>query len=225
MNVLQARRLTLLAAKRGKSILQPNRDHFTLLLCIYAASAISILAVDPPQPHSERRFTRNQVSLAVSAAPFLTNGILDLVPQSWVIEAVKQKAAERWTVFSIGTPIPCSDSEGQLIFYHVPVAVGTNHFPDVLTPPPAAEISSNDLYNIELWGAPDYWTFDVSARRSYYPIPHYGGGLPPFLVTYYKALELAEQRLNDSHIQLAHYYATGPSEETTILQLQQAAMF
>jgi hypothetical protein len=191
-----------------------NAINLILLLFFCTKLEMSVCANDASsKTNSEHRFTRDKPSLAVSAAPFTTNAISDLVPKSWVIEAVKQKASERWAAFAIGTPIPCSDTEGKLIYYHVPVAIGTNHFPELLTPPAASDISSDDLRSGELWGAADYWTFDVSARRSYYPIPHYGGGLPPFLVTYHKAVEVAQTKLNDSHLKLAHYYVIGPTEE------------
>jgi hypothetical protein len=160
-----------------------------------------------------KRYTRNDPALAVLPAPASTNGVPDLVAKEWIIEAVRQIANTRWTTFAIGTPIPCSDIEGHLIFYQVPVAIDTNAFPTPLTPPGASEISSSDLLLPELWGVGDYWTFDVSARRSYYPVPHYGGGLPPFLVTYHKAVELAQKRLNDSHVQVARYCVVGLDEE------------
>jgi len=161
----------------------------------------------------KKQFTRNDPALAVLSAPVSTNGVPDLVAKELIIEAVRQIANTRWTTFAIGTPIPCSDIEGTVLCYHVPVAIGTNAFPTLLTPPSASEICSTDLFTGELWGVEDYWTFDVSARRSYYPIPHYGGGLPPFLVTYHKAVELAQNRLHGSHVQLAHYYAIGLTEE------------
>lgn len=200
--------------KRGQSLKKGTVLNSILWLCFYAALPISTGAADlSAQTVSEPRYTRDQPSLAVSAAPFATNGVPDIVPHSWITEAVRQEAGQRWPVFAIGTPIPCSDSEGKLICYQVPVAVGTNHFPDILTPPPAAQFSLEDLHTPELWATSNYWTFEVAARRSYYPIPHYGGGLPPFLVTYHKAFQLAQAALNDSRVRLAHYYARRPAEE------------
>jgi hypothetical protein len=154
---------------------------------------------------SERKFTRDNPSLAVSPAPFSTNGIPDLVPGSWIIEAVRQKAAERFATFAIGKPIPSSDPAGKLVGYQVPVAVGTNRFPDVLTPPPASEIAPNDLHSTQLWETEHYWTFFVSARHTRYPVPQFGQGLPPFLVTYHKAVELAQAKLGAADIRIAHY--------------------
>jgi hypothetical protein len=161
----------------------------------------------------KKRYTRHDPSLAVIPAPVSTNGVPDLVAREWIIQAVRQIANTRWPTFAIGTPIPCSNIEGKLVCYHVPVAIRTNHFPDLLTPPAASEISPNDLHNGELWGVADYWTFEVSARRSRYPVPQYGGGLPPYLVTYHKAVQIAQTELNDPHVQVVHYYTIGPSEE------------
>jgi hypothetical protein len=186
-------------------------NHLPALLCLLAVSLVTANADDATaMKASGPTFTRNRPDLAVSPAPFTTNGIPDLVPASWIIEAVRQKAADRWPVFAIGKPIPCSDRAGKLVGYQVPVAIRTNHFPDLLTPPPASEITRNDLQTRQLWESTNYWTFFVSARQSLYPVPQYGEGLPPFLVTYHKAVELAKAQLGSADVQLAHYYALGP---------------
>jgi hypothetical protein len=132
---------------------------------------------------SHRNYTRDMASLAVSAPPFVTTNNTDLVPMKWVAEAVSQAASQRWTNFAVGQPIPCCNIRGQLIAYQVPVAVGTNRFPNILTAPPATEVSFDDLHTPQLWAVSDFWTFDVAAHRSHYPIPDYGPGLPPLLVT------------------------------------------
>jgi len=95
----------------------------------------------------------------------------------------------------------------------VPVAVGTNGFPNVLTPPPATEISFDQLHGAQLWGVSEYWTFDVAASRSHYPIPQYGPGLPPLLVTYHKAAEAAKERCAGAQLKFGHYYALAPTEQ------------
>ncbi len=156
-----------------------------------------------------RNYTRSEPALAVSAPPASADAIPDLVPKSWIIEAVKEQAQNRWSVYAIGTPIPCSDAEGKLICYQVPVIVGADRFPETLTPPPASEVAAVNLRSRELWGIPDYWTFVVSAKRAHYPIPAFGEGLPAFLVTYHKAVELAQTRLADSRVRVAHYYSLG----------------
>jgi hypothetical protein len=161
----------------------------------------------------ERGYTRNDKSLVVAFAPYTTNGIPDLVPMGWIFKAVRAAAGNRWTNYSIGAPIPCVDTEGKLVSYQVPVRVGTGPFPEVLSPPPASEISPQDLRSRSLWRIPDYWTFVVSARRSQYPVPVYGEGLPAFLVTFHKAAETARSKLADPHVALAHYYWLGHNGE------------
>jgi hypothetical protein len=200
--------------RRAVSLKQAMVGRAMLLLCMCVPFAASVGAADRHvEAASEARFTRNQQALAVSPAPFATNGLSNLVPRSWVVEAVRQQASQRWPVFAIGTPVPCSNGEGELICYQVPVAVGTNRFPDLLTPPPAGQVSPADLHTPGLWAVSQYWTFDVSARKSYYPVVHFGGGLPPFLVTYHKARQLAQAALNSSEVQLKHYSARRPAEE------------
>jgi hypothetical protein len=162
---------------------------------------------------SHRNFTRDMASLEVSAPSFVTTNSTDFVPWKWITEAVRQAASERWTNFAVGQPIPCCNLAGQLICYQVPVVIGTNRFPNILTAPPATEVSLDDLHTPQLWAVSDFWTFDVAAQRSYYPIPHYGPGLPPFLVTYHKAAELAQQKLASTRITIGHYYALAPTEQ------------
>lgn len=159
----------------------------------------------------EKTFTRNERALAPIIPTCTTENIADLVPLGLVRAAVRIRADARWAKYAIGDPIPCADDTGAVVCYHVPVAIATTSFPQVLSAPPAAEVSAADLCKARLWGVGEFWTFVVSARESDYPICHHYQGLPPILVTYHKALALADQLLSGrrSSTRLIHYVSRG----------------
>ena len=156
-----------------------------------------------------KTLTRNDPALAIPILTPETAGVEGLVSIGLIEEAVRLKAEKRWDDFSIGMPIPCSDDGGKLLAYHVSVHIGSVDFPTTLTPLPASEITKTDLFNPHLWGTSEYWTFVVSAREADYPIPLHYPGLPPYLVTYHKATEIAQSQSIDSKISLTKYYCLG----------------
>lgn len=175
----------------------------------WAASAADI----GTRAEADGSYNRHEQSLTIVPPIPGTNATLGLAPQSCIIEAVREAASKRWAAFAIGKPIACCDIAGQLICYQVPVLLGTNVFPNILTAPPALEVRIDDLHNAQLWGANDYWTFTVAAHTNHYPIPHFGPGLPPLLVTHHKAAELAKQLLSAKAPLLTRYYALAPTEQ------------
>ena len=156
-----------------------------------------------------KTLTRNDPAFAIPILTPETAGVEGLVSIGLIEEAVRLKAEKRWDNFSIGMPIPCSDDSGKLLAYHVPVHIDSVDFPITLTPLPASEITRANLSNPNLWGASEYWTFVVSAREADYPIPLHYQGLPPYLVTYHKATEIAQNQLIDSEVSLTKYYCLG----------------
>jgi len=156
-----------------------------------------------------KTYTRSDKTLLPELPACTTEGITDLVPMNLVLAAVRQRAAGRWDEYAVGDPIPCANDEGLLVCYQVPVALGTSEFPEVLAPPPAAEITELDLSNPDLWGVGQFWTFVVSSRYSDYPIFVHFQGLPPVLVTHSKALQAAKDILNVAGVNLERYVSRG----------------
>ena len=154
-------------------------------------------------------YTRHDSAYAVKRLALTSRNAETAVSNDLVRAAVGMLAAERWKQYAIGQPIPCSDDNGALIAYQVPVAINTSKFPKVLTPLPADQITTTSLSNPRIWGADKYWTFVVSAHETDFPVPVYGPGLPPYLVTYHKAQKIARLYLNACEVDLTNYYTLG----------------
>ena len=189
--------LTILSAVYGQSEVLKTEDEIDARLKIIKANT------------NIGTLTRNNPAFGVPILTPETIGVEGLVSNALIEKAVQLKAEKRWDDFSIGTPIPCSDDGGKLLAYHVPVHIGSVDFPTTLTPLPASEITKANLFNPHLWGTSEYWTFVVSAREADYPIPLHYPGLPPYLVTYHKATEVAQSQLIDSKVSLTKYYCLG----------------
>lgn len=158
---------------------------------------------------SKGDYTRNDVAFGVTPLQYEQDASAKAISTEMLKAAITLQAEQRWSLFSIGPAIPCCDDNGKLFAYHVPVAPGRSHFPSVLTPVPSHEIQDGSLRDRSLWGVRDYWTFVVSAREADFPIPVYYQGLPPFLVTYHKAGEVAREYLADSALLFSRYYCLG----------------
>lgn len=133
-----------------------------------------------------------------------TAGMADLVPVPIVQAAARQRASARWETFALGEPIPCSDEAGRLTCWQVPVALGTERFPDLEPPAVAGESADSDP-----WGVDRFWTFVVSARYADYPVFVHYQGLPPLLATFRPARQKAGKMLGTDAPALVRYVFRG----------------
>jgi hypothetical protein len=163
----------------------------------------------PVQSSLAKRYTRDATSLICKYPSYEKPETDNYLPLNLIRTAVQKKADARWSEYAIGEPIPCCDYKGKLVCYQVPVALMTREFPKVLTAPPAREINESDLHSADLWAISEFWTFVVSARESDYPIFVHYQGLPPILVTYSKAQEVAQNILHTSELELLKYVSMG----------------
>lgn len=137
----------------------------------------------------------------------IAEGSAEEVPLSLALKIVIDEASARWARFAVGSPVLCSDDNGKLVAYMVPVRLNNDVFPKdrelILSHGQNSEKMTFD------WGAADYYTFVVSARERDFPIPCEFNTLPPFFVTATKAQEIAQQELQADEVSLAKYYFLG----------------
>lgn len=155
----------------------------------------------------KKEFNRKNVLLIVDKLNFPAKKPNN-VPIGLVKKAVRMEASKDFEEFFLGVPIPCCDDNGMLLAYHVPVSIKGEGYSQILSPPSASEVVEN-LRNPSLWGASEFMTYVVSAREEDYPIPLYYQGLPPFLVTYHKAIEMAKIELANEDVLMKKYYCLG----------------